>query len=180
MLENARVDGSLIFGILLLTIASIAWAAGSLYSRSTETKTSLHYLISMQAIAGGTLLMFVAGVSGEWEGFLISQVSYASIMALGYLVLFGTIIAYSTYVWLMKVGNPTRVGTYAYVNPVIALLLGSVFASERISLWTIGCSLFILLAVFLIISSKKKSMQTNILSEESLDITTKTKLKGTA
>jgi len=133
VLENARIDGSLVLGILLLTGASIAWAIGSLYSRKTETKTSLHYLIAMQSLTGGTLVMLLGVIRGEWIGFSISQVSISSILALGYLIVFGTIIAYSTYVWLIKVGNPTSVGTYAYVNPVIALVLGAVLIGEPLN-----------------------------------------------
>lgn len=77
--------------------------------------------------------MLLGVIRGEWIGFSISQVSISSILALGYLIVFGTIIAYSTYVWLIKVGNPTSVGTYAYVNPVIALVLGAVLIGEPLN-----------------------------------------------
>jgi len=150
VIENARIDGSLILGILLLSAASIAWAIGSLYSRKTESKTSLQYLIAMQALTGGTLVMLLGVIRGEWIGFSISQVSMSSSLALGYLVVFGTIIAYSTYVWLIKVGNPTIVGTYAYVNPVIALVLGAVLISEPLNTQMLIGTGFILLAIFLV------------------------------
>ncbi|NQV14845.1 EamA family transporter [bacterium] len=147
---NSNVSGSLILGILLLTGASIAWAIGSLYSRNARTKTSLHYLIAMQALSGGTLLMLAGKFSGEWDGFLISQLSGSSVLALLYLIFFGTIIAYSIYVWLMKVSNPVRVGTYAYVNPVIAIMLGALLMNEPLNSQMLLGTGFILLAILMV------------------------------
>ncbi len=100
-------------------------------------------------------------------------------MSLLYLITFGS-VGYGAYIWLLQVVEPSKVATYAYVNPVIALMLGSLIASETVSAWTIGCSLFILAAVFIIISSKKKSPQVTEVSEERVvDNFRKTKLKGT-
>lgn len=155
VLKDRSIDGSLIMGLLLLTGASIAWAAGSLYSRQVSSNTSLQYRIALQAISGGIVLMAAGSLSGEWKNFIFAEVSNVSILALVYLIVFGTIIAYSTYVWLLKVSSPERVGTYAYVNPVIAILLGAILLDEPLNTHVLVGSSFILLAIFLVSKPRK-------------------------
>ncbi len=167
------------FGAMLLVFATIFWASGSIFSKYTKMPKSLILASGMQMLVAGVVLLLLSISTGELNGFHYESVTFEAWMSLLYLITFGS-VGYGAYIWLLQVTDPSKVATYAYVNPVIALFLGSLIASETISLWTIGCSLFILMAVFIIISSKKKKIPSEVSVNESLDITSKTKLKGTA
>jgi drug/metabolite transporter (DMT)-like permease len=117
-------------GALVLLIGSLAWAVGSVYSRRAPHPPGALLSTGMQMLAGGSLLVFAGSVTGEWARVDLTDVSLKSMLALGYLIVFGAIIAYSAYVWLLRVSTPARVSTYAYVNPVVAVLLGWALAGE--------------------------------------------------
>ncbi|MBC8054659.1 MAG: EamA family transporter [Sphingobacteriaceae bacterium] len=141
-------------GMLLLTIAAIAWAGGSLYSK--------YYNSGSSAVVNSTWQMFSAGIAfsigsllmGEQEGFVIQSVTAEAWWAVAYLVIFGSIAGFSAYVWLLKVRPATQVSTYAYVNPVVAVLLGVVFADEKITWMQIAGLTVILISVMMINLSK--------------------------
>ncbi len=123
-------------GALVMLLASFAWAAGSLYARKARMSSCPLLSTAMQLLTGGALLM-VAGLGmGEWRRFDITQVSMASIWALIFLT-FGSLVAYTAYTWLMTVESPARISTYAYVNPVVAVLLGWMFAGELLDTRTV-------------------------------------------
>ena len=86
----------------------------------------------MQMLSAGALLLLLSLFSGELFAFKPEAVSSGSLMALLYLIVFGSLLGFTTYMWLLRVATPTAVGTYAYVNPVVAVLLGVVFAGERL------------------------------------------------
>lgn len=154
--ENAEIGM-----LVLLVVGSMAWAGGSLYSK--------HYSSARKASVNTTWQMLIAGIafipgsliSGEFNHFQWREVSTDSWMAAIYLVIFGSLAAFSAYVWLLSVRPATQVSTYAYVNPVVAVLLGVFFADEHISLLQILGLATILTSVLLINLSKYRNNQKN-------------------
>jgi drug/metabolite transporter (DMT)-like permease len=117
-------------GALVLLIGSLAWAVGSIYSRHAPRPHGALLSTGMQMLMGGSLLVLAGTATGEWARVDLAAVSLKSTLALAYLIVFGAIIGYSAYLWLLRVSTPARVSTYAYVNPVVAVLLGWALAGE--------------------------------------------------
>jgi drug/metabolite transporter (DMT)-like permease len=120
-------------GVVLIVIATIGWAFGSLYGAEAPTPKSNVLASGMQMLSGGSVLALVSVVSGEWRGFDVSSVSSNSWLALIYLTFVGALVAYSAYSWLLQNASPSMVSTYAYVNPVVAVFLGWAIAGESVS-----------------------------------------------
>lgn len=139
-----------LLGAGLLLFAAVAWAAGSLYSRYALKPPRPRLLVGMQMVAGGSVLAGMSVVSGEYADFAMTSVSVRSWAALLYLIGAGALIGYAAYIWLLTVTTPTRVGTYAYVNPVVAMLLGWALAGEPLTLRSIVAATVILGAVVVI------------------------------
>ena len=118
-------------GAVVLALGSLSWTIGSLYSRTAALARPASLAISMQMLTGGLLLLLLAGATGELSSLNRDAISIASVWSLAYLIVFGSLIGFSTYMWLLTVASPTAVGTYAYVNPVVAVLLGVALAGER-------------------------------------------------
>ncbi len=117
-------------GTFLVMLAALSWAIGSLYGlRSPVPKSSL-LTAGMQMFSGGLVLLFVSLVSGEMLRFNIAEVSANSVYGVIYLVIFGSLIGFTAYSWLLKNAQPAMVSTYAYVNPIVAVLLGWLIAGE--------------------------------------------------
>jgi drug/metabolite transporter (DMT)-like permease len=146
-----------VLGALLVLVGCASWAAGSLYVRSAPAPKSPLVLVSMQMLTGGVVLGLMSVVLGEPARFDASEVTLRSLLALIYLVIFGSLIAYSAYVWLLTVSTPARVGTYAYVNPVIALLLGWALAGEAIGFRSALAAAVIVGSVVVIVSEAKSA-----------------------
>jgi len=142
------------FGAMLIVLATISWAVGSVYSRQADQPESKMLGTGMQMIAGGALLLVASILSGETTQFDFGAVTAKSWLALIYLTTMGS-VGFAAYVWLLRTTAVAKVATYAYVNPVIALMLGSLLAGELISMRTLLASTIILLAVIMIISAKK-------------------------
>ncbi|SMC33439.1 drug/metabolite exporter YedA [Sporomusa malonica] len=138
------------FGYAILLFAAISWAAGSLYSRVAKLPSAPFMSIALQMLTGGLCCLLAGLVTGEWTSLDFSQVSTRSLLSVGYLIFFGSIIAFSAYIWLLKKADPTLVSTYAYVNPVVAVLLGWAFAGEQMSLQSALAATIILAAVIII------------------------------
>jgi drug/metabolite transporter (DMT)-like permease len=119
-------------GELALVVSSAVWAIGSLRARG-ETASSPLLAAAMQMLAGGALLALAATALGEWNDFEPAQVSAASAAAFVYLVLVGSLLAFSAYTWLLRVAPTSLVGTYAYVNPLIAVVLGTIVLDEGLT-----------------------------------------------
>ncbi len=128
-LSSAAVDP---LGALVLAIGSLSWTIGSLYSRRAVLAKPATVAIAMQMLSAGVLLFGLAVVTGEFHGLKMANISTRSIWALLYLIVLGSLVGFSTYMWLLRVASPAAVGTYAYVNPVVAVLLGVAFAGERL------------------------------------------------
>jgi drug/metabolite transporter (DMT)-like permease len=120
-------------GISILLVGSFLWAAGSLYSRTAAHSTSLILTAGQQMICGGALLLLAGFALGEQRGFAPEQVTRLSIIAFVYLVLIGALVGYTAYFYLLRHCDPAKVATYAYVNPVVAILLGTIFAHEHLT-----------------------------------------------
>ncbi|WP_439583412.1 EamA family transporter [Dyadobacter bucti] len=122
-----------LFAMLLVILGSIAWSGGSLYSKYKTGSSSATVNSTWQMLAAGIAFIPGALISGELQNIDFQAVPLNTWLATGYLVIFGSIIGFSAYVWLLKVQPATKVSTYAYVNPVVAVLLGIFFAKESIS-----------------------------------------------
>ena len=108
----------------------------------------------MEMLGGGALLFIVGALRGELSGFDIHQASKASALGLLYLITFGSLIGFTSYIWLLDKVSPARLGTYAYVNPVVAVLLGWAIAGERLSIRTGIAAAIVICAVALITSAR--------------------------
>ena len=126
----ARPGSMQLFGTIAVIAAALSWATGSLYSLRTTVPKSSFLAAGMQMFSGGLVLLFVSLIAGEWSSFNISEVSNSSWMGLLYLIVFGSLIAFTAYIWLLKNVQPAMVATYAYVNPIIAVFLGWLIAGE--------------------------------------------------
>jgi drug/metabolite transporter (DMT)-like permease len=134
----------LALGMSILLVASLIWSIGSLYSRRAKTSPSLFLAAGQQMICGGTLLIFAGLALGENHQFNWGSVTWLSIGAFCYLVLIGALVGYTAYFYLLRHCDPAKVATYAYVNPVVAIMLGTTFAGEHLTLRTLlGAGLII-------------------------------------
>lgn len=121
-------------GAAALLLAALSWVLGSLYSRKAILPSSTLLAIAIEMIAGGALLWIVGLAVGEGADFHASAVTARAVLSLGYLIVFGSLIGFSAYIWLLRVSTPARVTTYAYVNPIVAVLLGWAFGGEALTL----------------------------------------------
>ena len=148
----ARLGGQSIdlVGAGAVLFAAFAWALGSLLSRRFPPAASPLQATALQMLAGGVLLLAASAATGEWGRFSFAQVSARSLAAVLYLMVFGSLIGYTIYVWLLRVADPSRVSTYAFVNPVVAVFLGWALADEAVTLRTLVAAAVIVAAVVLI------------------------------
>ncbi len=127
---GGRIDT---IGVVAVVLSSIAWAAGSIYQRHARMPASPALSTAMQMLTGGAALLVVAVALGEWPQVGVASLSLRSVLAFLYLVVFGSIVAFSAYVWLLRASTPARVSTHTYVNPIIAVLLGWALADEPLT-----------------------------------------------
>jgi len=148
--NSGRIDP---WGAGVLAVASFAWASGSIYSKHSPHPASALLSMSMQCLAGGIALWIGGFVSGEVHNFHLAAISVRSWLAVVYLIVFGSGIGFTAYIYILKNSTAARVATYAFVNPVVALLLGWLFASEELTLRTLLAAAVILGAVILVITA---------------------------
>jgi drug/metabolite transporter (DMT)-like permease len=141
-------------GIIVLLIAALSWSIGSLYSRNARLPDSPLLGTGMEMLVGSAGLFAFATLVGEWKQFDLSVVSLPSIGGLTYLIIFGSGIGFVAYTWLLRNAPTSIVSTYAYVNPVVAILLGSIFANEPLERIEIISAAIIIAGVVLITTSK--------------------------
>jgi drug/metabolite transporter (DMT)-like permease len=130
VMGSGRID---LLGAAVILIACFCWAAGSIYSRHGAMPRSAFLSTAMQMLAGGVGLTIAGLLHGELAGLDPTAFSGRSIAAWVYLIVFGSIVAFTAYAWLLRVSTPARVSTYAYVNPVVAVLLGWALAGEPLT-----------------------------------------------
>jgi drug/metabolite transporter (DMT)-like permease len=121
-------------GVAILLVASVAWAAGTYLSGRVALPDDPFVSTTYQLLFGGAMLLVVGTLLGESSGIHLESFSQASFLALGYLIVFGSLLAYTTYTWLLQNAPVSKVATYAYVNPVVAVVLGFLILQEDISL----------------------------------------------
>lgn len=148
--SSGRVDP---VGAGILAIASFAWACGSIYSKHSPLPDSAMLSMSMQCLAGGIALWIGGFLTGEVHQFHLAAISLRSWLAVAYLIVFGSGIGFTAYIYILKNSTAARVATYAFVNPVVALLLGWMFAGETLTLRTLLAAMVILSAVVLVITA---------------------------
>jgi drug/metabolite transporter (DMT)-like permease len=144
-------------GIVILLIAPLGWAHGSLYSIKKATLPASGFTASgLQMLAGAIVTGVEAVIAGEPAQFHPESISTASLLAVVYLVFIGSMLAFTSYAWLLRNAPLSLIGTYAYVNPVVAVFLGSVFLHEEITVRTIIASAIILVAVAIIVAVRAR------------------------
>ncbi len=145
-------------GALVLVCGSFAWALGSVYGRTADLPRSPLMGTGIQMLAGGVGLSLFSMVVGEIRSFDPMAVRLDSIMGLLYLIVFGALVGYSAYTWLLRAAPIPLVATYAYVNPIVALLLGYLLADEQLSARTLIAALVIISSVGVINFSQLKKI----------------------
>jgi drug/metabolite transporter (DMT)-like permease len=128
--SGSRMDP---IGTAALLFASISWAIGSIYSRHARLPRTMLLATGMEMLAGGAILLVASAFTGQLDGFDPRAVSLRSLASLAYLIVGGSLIGFTAYIWLLRVTSPARAATYAFVNPVVAVLLGWIFAGEAIT-----------------------------------------------
>ncbi len=153
-------------GALGLLTGSLSWSVASVLTRKLPLPASKAVSSGAQMLVGGTMLMIVSTVFGELPRFHPSAVSFGAWMALLYLIVIGSVVGFTAYVWLIHHESPTKVGTYAYVNPVVAVLVGYFFAGEALGSRTVLGTFFVLISVVVITTSKAGKPVAVALTEE--------------
>jgi drug/metabolite transporter (DMT)-like permease len=139
-----------------LLVAALAWSVGSALIRKLPLPPNKVMSSGSQMLAGGVLLAVTAAALGEFRGFRPSAVSRGAWLSLAYLIVAGSIIAFTAYVWLIHHESPTKVSTYAYVNPVVAVLIGYFLAGETLGLRVALGTLCVLVSVVVITTTRVK------------------------
>lgn len=142
-------------GMVILLVGSFIWSLGSLYSRRARNAPSPFLAAGQQMLCGGTLQTIAGLTTGEARGFDWRQISLLSLGAFVYLVLIGAVVGFTAYIWLLRHCDPAKVATYAYVNPVVAVLLGAAFAGESINGRTVLAAVVIIGSVALVITAQQ-------------------------
>ena len=161
-LGGAPVDTA---GACALIVAAISWSVAASLSRKMPLPAAKAMSSGAQMLAGGVLLTLTAALLGEFRGFRVETVSREAWLALAYLIVAGSIVAFTAYVWLIHHESPTKVGTYAYVNPVVAVLVGYFLGGEAIGPRTIAGTLLVLVSVVVITTTptkKKAEFKVNV------------------
>lgn len=150
------VMGPIVAVVVLL--GALAWGSGSFYSQRAKMPDSHFTGVAMQMIVGGVLLFSASIATGELTRLQLTNMSQRSFAALVYLVIFGSLLAFTSYIWLLKQAAPSRVATYAYINPLVALVLGWAFAEEVPTIRSLAAATIILISVA-VITSRKSNRQ---------------------
>ena len=142
--------------LVLLTIGELLWSAASLYATRARQETSGSMMAAMQMICGGVLGLITASFHGEFAHFDIDAITFRSLGAMTYLAGIGSIVGFSAYLWLLRNVEATRVSTYAYVNPVVAVLLGTWLGSEKLAPELLAGSALVVFGIALIVTFRPR------------------------
>jgi drug/metabolite transporter (DMT)-like permease len=156
-------------GAVALIFASISWSVASALTRKLTLPASKVMSSGAQMLAGGVFLAVTAAALGEFRNFHPWSVSREVWFALLYLIVAGSIVGFTAYVWLIHHESPTKVGTYAYVNPIVAVLVGYFLGGEALSMRTILGSLFVLVSVVVITTTRGKKQTATLPAENTAD-----------
>jgi drug/metabolite transporter (DMT)-like permease len=142
-------------GMSILLVSSFIWSAGSLYSRSAKHAPSPFLTAAQQMLCGGLLLLLAGIVTGELRNFHPRSISMLSLASFIYLIIIGAVVGYTAYIWLLRHCEPAKVATYAYVNPIVAVLLGAGFAGEELSMRVLIAAALIIGSVAIVITTQQ-------------------------
>lgn len=142
-------------GMLILLVSSFIWSAGSLYSRTAKHAASPFLTAAQQMLCGGLLLLLAGIVTGETRRFHPGSISILSLASFIYLVIIGAVVGYTAYIWLLRHCDPAKVATYAYVNPIVAVLLGAAFAGETVTVRVLIAAALIIGSVAIVITAQQ-------------------------
>ncbi len=148
--ETLRSAPGVLFAAVAVLVGAISWSIGIVYSRRSHLSGNPVLLSAMSLVSGGALLLLASALFGEWGRVSWAAISPRSLWALGYLIVFGSIVAFTAYNWLLERYSPTLVATHTYVNPVVAVLLGWWLAGERVTL-SMGVAAAMILAAILLV-----------------------------
>jgi drug/metabolite transporter (DMT)-like permease len=162
-LGGAPIDRA---GAVALIIAAVSWSFASALTRKLPLPPSKIMSSGAQMLAGGVLLALTAAALGEFRNFRLWTVSRGAWLSLLYLIVAGSIVAFTAYVWLIHHESPTKVGTYAYVNPVVAVLVGYFLGGETLGLRTILGTVFVLISVVVITTMRLKKAVATLAAED--------------
>jgi len=157
-------------GAVALIVASMSWSVGSVLARKLPLPPSKVMSSGAQMLAGGVFLSLAAAALGEFRNFHPSSVSRGAWFSLLYMIVAGSIIGFTAYVWLIHHESPTKVGTYAYVNPVVAVLVGYFLGGEALGLRTILGTLFVLISVLVITTTRARKPVATLLVEDTPEV----------
>lgn len=152
------IGGEQSFAIGVLLVGELMWSAASLYAVGVRQRTSGLLMAAMQMLCGGAFMLATGGVRGEFAQFDPAAVTAQSLWALAYLASIGSIIGFSAYLWLLRNVDATRVATYAYVNPIVAVFLGSMLGGEVLAPELLGGSALVVLGIALIVTFRPKTL----------------------
>jgi drug/metabolite transporter (DMT)-like permease len=144
------VKGSSLLGLLAVLVGSLSWSAGVVISPRLKLPNDALGRTALPTICGAVMLLAAAGLTGEFHATHWASISLKSILGLAYLIVFGSVIAFTAYTWLLQRCPPALVATHTYANPVVAVFLGWLFASEPLSMRVVLASMAILAAIVLI------------------------------
>lgn len=153
-LTRSAVDPA---GAIVMTLAPLGWAYGMVHARNAPHPPSLLQTAAMQMIAGGAASLLLGVLIGEWRGASLDAVSLRSLLALLYLVVLGSIVAFSAFAWLLQTTSSDRVATYAYVNPIVAVILGWAVGGEPLAARTLVAGSIVILGVILILRTRARA-----------------------
>ena len=156
-LVGPQIGGGALPGVLLILGATLSWATGSLYSRRAPLPESPLLGASMEMLCGGALLTLAGLARGEAPQVDLASVGWEAWVSLAFLVVFGSVVAYSAYVWLLKVSRPELVATYAFVNPIVAVALGAAIAHESFTTTTLLAAGLIVAAVAIVVTAPARA-----------------------
>lgn len=154
--EDSLHGGLNLGGVIAILLACVFWAIGSIYARHAKHGLDPLYAASVQMLTGGGALALGAVVHGDFNHFDVAAISSRSWLAFVYLIFAGSLVGFSTFVWLIKHSTPARVSTYAYVNPIVAVFLGWLILGEPVTSRTIVATVVIIAAVIIITVQKDR------------------------
>lgn len=152
-------------GIAILMVAALSWSLGSIYSRHADLPSSSLVGTGMEMLAGGVACYLAGTLFGEWKSVVLSDITVRSWLGLVFLIVFGSMLTYSAYTWLLRAAPVSLVSTYAYVNPLVAILLGSLFAQEVLTVRILVAALVIVGSVVVINISRRIKAATSVAAD---------------
>jgi drug/metabolite transporter (DMT)-like permease len=151
LVHGSETQGrALTLGSMVILFGAFAWSVGIIYSRRSHLSGNPLLLSALSLLAGAVMLLIAATIGGEARGFSISQVSHRSWFALGYLIVFGSVVAFTSYNWLLEHYSPTLVATHTYVNPIVAVFLGWAYGGEALTMRVAVAAASVVMAVVLV------------------------------